>query len=164
MAPRQQWFETLRLQIRQEHGTGWSVREIGATNRNPIGRCQLTRIWEDRTRSSVVMPLEWKATNTTAILTAVGQLRTLMEERNLNLQDANKLNTELLAGAQQNAEEEFAGWPEVGARFLKTQEGRRSSTLRDLITRGEHTLQALRSKPAPRFWRQPDRPVWQVHL
>jgi len=151
MAPRQQkWFETLRLQIRQEHGTGWSVREIGATNRNPIGRCQLTRIWEDRTRSSVVMPLGWKATNTTAILTAVGQLRTLMEERNLNLQDANKLNTELLAGAQQNAEEEFAGWPEVGARFLKTQEGRRSSTLRDLTTRVERALQALQSKPTPR--------------
>ena len=55
MASRQHWFETLRLSIRQEHGKGWSVREIGATNRNPIGRCQLTRIWEDRTRSSVVL-------------------------------------------------------------------------------------------------------------
>jgi integrase len=150
MAPRQQWFETLRLSIRREHGKGWSVREIGATNRNPIGRCQLTRIWEDRTRSSVVLPLEWKATNATAILSVVGQLRTLMEERNLSLQDANKLNTELLAGPQQNAEEEFAGWPEVAARFLKTQEGRRSSTLRDLTTRVQRTLQALQSKPAPR--------------
>ena len=68
------------------------MREIGATNRNPIGRCQLTRIWEDRTRSSVVLPLEWKATNATAILAAVGQLRTLMEERNPSLQEANKLN------------------------------------------------------------------------
>lgn len=123
MASRQQWFETLRLSIRQEHGKGWSVREIGATNRNPIGRCQLTRIWEDRTRSSVVLQLEWKANNATKILSAVGQLRTLMEERNLSLQDANKLNTELLAGHQQNPEEEFAGWPEVAARFLKTQEG-----------------------------------------
>lgn len=34
------------------------MRETGATSRNSIGRCQLTRIWEDRTRSSVVMPLE----------------------------------------------------------------------------------------------------------
>jgi integrase len=150
MAPRQQWFETLRLSIRQEHGKGWSVREIGSTSRNPIGRCQLTRIWEDRTRSSVVLPLEWKHPNATAILSAVGQLRTLMDERNLSLQDANKLNTELLAGPQQNAEEEFAGWPEVGTRFLKTQEGRRSSTLRDLTTRVQRTLKALQSKPAPR--------------
>jgi hypothetical protein len=88
MAPRQKWFETLRLSIGQEHGTGWIVREIGATARNPIGRAQLTRIWENRTRSSVVMPLEWKATNATAILATVGQLRSLMEVRKVSLQDA----------------------------------------------------------------------------
>ena len=93
MAPRQQWFETLRLSIQQEHGKGWSIWEVGATKRNPIGRCRLTRIYEDRTRSSVVLPLEWKATSATAILSAVGQLRTLMDERNLSLQDANKRNT-----------------------------------------------------------------------
>ena len=39
MAPRQQWFETLRLSIQQEHGKGWSIWEVGATKRNPIGRC-----------------------------------------------------------------------------------------------------------------------------
>jgi hypothetical protein len=149
MASRQLWFETLRLSIRQEHGKGWSVREIGVTARNPIGRAQLTRIWEDRTRSSVTLPLEWKASNATAILTAVGQLRTLMEERNLSLQEALKLNTELFAGPQQGGDE-FAGWPEVAARFLKTQEGRRSSTLRDLRTRVERTLEALQSRPCPR--------------
>jgi len=68
MAARQQWFDTLRLRIRQEHGMGWSVREVGVKKRNPIGRCQLTRIWENRTRCSAVLPLEWKATNATAIL------------------------------------------------------------------------------------------------
>jgi integrase len=150
MAPRQQWFETLRLQLRQEHGKGWSVREIGATDRNPIGRCQLTRIWENRTRSSVVMPLEWKATNATAILATVGQLRTLMEERNLSLQDALKLNTELLGGTPQQGGDDFAGWAEVADRFLKAQQGCRSSTLRDLRTRVERTLAALRSRPCPR--------------
>jgi hypothetical protein len=31
------------------------VREIGATDRNPVGRAQLTRIWEDRTRSRWAM-------------------------------------------------------------------------------------------------------------
>jgi integrase len=150
MAPRQQWFDTLRLSISQEHGKGWSVREIGATSRNPIGRCQLTRIWENRTRSSVVMPLEWKATNATAILTTVGQIRTLMEERNLSLQEALKLNTEALGGGPQGGEDDFAGWPEVKARFLKTQESHRSSTLRDLTTRLDRVLVALQGKPAPR--------------
>jgi len=150
MAQRQKWFETLRLSIGQEHGTGWSVREIGATPRNPVGRAQLTRIWEDRTRSSVVLPLEWKATNATAILATVGQLRTLMEERNLSLKDALKLNTELLGGSPQQGGDEFAGWPEVAALFLKSREGRRSSTMRDLRTRVERTLEALRSRPCPR--------------
>ena len=46
--PRQQRFDTLRM----------SIREIGATRHTPIGRCQLAHIWENRTRSSVVMPLE----------------------------------------------------------------------------------------------------------
>jgi len=34
MAARQQWFDTLRLSIRQEHGKGWSVWEVGITKRN----------------------------------------------------------------------------------------------------------------------------------
>ncbi|MCP9803711.1 hypothetical protein KBY75_09025 [Cyanobium sp. T1G-Tous] len=122
MAQRQQWFEILRLSIQQEHGKGWSVREIGATERNPISRAQLTRIWENRTRSSVVLSLEWKATNATAILTAVSRLRTLMEERKLRLKDANKLHIELPANPQQGGDE-FAGWPEVASRFLKSKEG-----------------------------------------
>jgi len=150
MAARQQWFETLRVSIAQEHGKGWIVREKGATSRKPIGRCQLIRIWEDRTRSSVMLPLEWKATNATAILTTVGQIRTLMEERKLSLQDALKLNTEALAGGPQEGDEDFAGWEAVAARFLKAQEGRRSSTMRDLSNRVERTLEALRSRPCPR--------------
>lgn len=150
MATRQQWFETLRVSIAQEHGKGWIVRELGATSRKPIGRCQLIRIWEDRTRSSVMLPLEWKATNATAILTTVGQIRTLMEERNLPLQEALKLNTEALGGDLQGGDEDFAGWPEVKARFLKTQQSHRSSTLRDLTTRLDRVLIALQGKPAPR--------------
>ncbi len=149
MAPKQQWFDTLRLSIRQEHGKGWSVQGIGSSTRNPIQRCRLTRIWEDRTRSSVMLPLEWKATNQTAILATVGQLRTRMEEANLSLHDALKLNTELLGGPQ-GTNEDFAGWPEVKARFLKTKEGHRSSTLRDLTARLDRVMVVLKGKPAPR--------------
>jgi len=149
MAPKQQWFDTLRLSIRQEHGKGWSVQGIGSSTRNPIQRCRLTRIWEDRTRSSVMLPLEWKATNATAIQTTVGQLRALMEERKLSLQDALKLNTESHGGPQ-GTNADFAGWPEVKARFLKTKEGHRSSTLRDLTTRVDRVLVVLKGKPAPR--------------
>lgn len=37
MAPKQQWFYTLRLSIRQEHVKGWSVQGIGAGKSNSIG-------------------------------------------------------------------------------------------------------------------------------
>ena len=50
MAPRLQWFDTLHLSISQKHGKGWSVRE-----RNPVGRAQLTSIWEACTRSRWAM-------------------------------------------------------------------------------------------------------------
>jgi hypothetical protein len=50
MAPRLQWFDTLRLSISQKHGKGWSVLE-----RNPVGRAQLTSIWEACTRSRWAM-------------------------------------------------------------------------------------------------------------
>lgn len=149
MAPRQQWFETLRLQLHQEHGKGWSIREVGVTPRNPIGRAQLIRIWEDRTRSSVVLPLEWKATNSTAILTTVGQIRTLIEKRNLSLQVAMRLNTEAHSGAQ-GGEAGFSGWDAVAKRFLTSLQGRRSSTLSDIATRTERAVLALKGKPAPR--------------
>jgi integrase len=150
MTPRQQWFETLRVSIAQEHGKGWIVREVGVTKRNPIGRCQLIRIWEDRTRSSVVLPLEWKSTNTSKILAMVGQIGKLMEERNLSMQDALKLNTELLAGPQAS-EEEFSGWEKVQKRYIATlSKGRRTSTIRDAETRVKRTLEALQSRPCPR--------------
>ncbi len=56
------------------------------------------------------LPLEWKDTNATAIQTTVRQLCILMDERKLNLQDALKLNIELLEGAQ-GTNEDFAGRP-----------------------------------------------------
>jgi len=57
------WVEDLRLQIKRECGRGWSVRGVGATRLNPDGRCQLTRIAPDRSRSSVNIPVEWCASN-----------------------------------------------------------------------------------------------------
>ena len=112
MAPRQLWLETLPLQLRLQDGEDWSVGEVGATSRNPIGRRQLIRIHEDRTRWHVRLPPEWKPTNSTAIATTVGQLR------NLSTQDALKLNTELLSGGQRSGDE-LAGWPEVAPRDIE---------------------------------------------
>ena len=55
MAP-QKWEQTLRRQIRDNHGNGWNV--IAQS-----GKCKLTRRYEDGTKSAKVLSIEWKATN-----------------------------------------------------------------------------------------------------
>ena len=53
MAP-QKWEQTLRRQIRDNHGNGWNV--IAQS-----GKCKLTRRYEDGTKSAKVLAIEWKA-------------------------------------------------------------------------------------------------------
>ena len=55
------WVITLRDAIKREHGLGWSVREISS----PI---QLTRRFDDGTRSSVTLDLPWSPASTTSAL------------------------------------------------------------------------------------------------
>ena len=57
------WVDELRLQIKREFGRGWIIRSVGGNKLNPNGKCQLTRIAADRTRNSVVLPVEWNQTN-----------------------------------------------------------------------------------------------------
>jgi hypothetical protein len=55
------WVITLRDAIKREHGLGWSVREMS-------GRIQLTRRFDDGTRSSVTLDLPWSPASTTSAL------------------------------------------------------------------------------------------------
>ena len=57
------WVDELRLQIKREFGRGWIIRSVGGNKLNPNGKCQLTRIAADRTRNSVVLPVEWNQSN-----------------------------------------------------------------------------------------------------
>ena len=84
------WVEDLRLQIKREFGRGWSVRGVGATKLNPEGRCQLTRIAPDRSRSSVIIPVEWRALNAQLIYDWVKDICTFADPRYecSSLQDA----------------------------------------------------------------------------
>ncbi len=68
----------------------------------------------------------------------MGQLRNLKEELNLSMQDALKLNTELLSGGQ-GSEDEFAGWPEVAAAAME----QRLSQLNETITADSHLGKAF---------------------
>ena len=89
MAP-QKWEQTLRRQIRDNHGAGWNV--IQQSN-----KCKLTRRYEDGTKSAKVLPIEWKATNSVQILNAVTRVRQLVETRNVSVAEAVRLDTEALA-------------------------------------------------------------------
>lgn len=75
------WATELRSQLRREQGFGWSIRE-----RN--GHVQLTRRWEDDSRSSVMLAIPWDASCGRAVLNAVAEIRTRMESHNLSLSEA----------------------------------------------------------------------------
>jgi hypothetical protein len=101
IGPELDWAEELRLQIKREFGRGWSVRGVGATKLNPKGKCQLTRIAPDRSRSSVIIPVEWDAFNAEQIKAYVFQLIDLHNCTNSSLQ--NCLSTMDALGAFANA-------------------------------------------------------------
>ncbi len=94
MAP-QKWEQTLRRQIRDNHGAGWNVIQQS-------GKCKLTRRYEDGAKSAKVLPIEWKATNSVQILNAVTRVRELVETRNISIAEAVRLDTEALATLEEH--------------------------------------------------------------
>ena len=141
--PAQKWEKTLRQLIKDNHGFGWNV--IAQS-----GKCKLTRVFEDGAKSSKVLPIEWKATNNTEIANAVGRIRELMETRNVSLAEAVRLDTEALADADDGSGLADQGWVVVVEEYLKTKQGRRSTTLSELRRRLNRVLGALESRPKPR--------------
>jgi len=62
------WVSELRLRIKRECGRGWIIDAVGKTKLNPSGKCRLSKIAADRTRASVVLPLDWLPENADKIL------------------------------------------------------------------------------------------------
>jgi hypothetical protein len=61
------WVSHVRGAIKQQHGFGWSIREIAS-------KVQLTRRFEDGSRSAVVLDLPWNADCTGDLLTLLPQI------------------------------------------------------------------------------------------
>ena len=103
------WASDLRTQLKREHGFGWTVREIH-------GQVQLTRRWEDSSRSSVVLPIDWNAACARAVLNAVADIRDRMETHNLSLKEAQ----ELLQGGDAEPQRPEGGlnWRAIADAFL----------------------------------------------
>ena len=135
------WAAELRSQLKRENGYGWSVRE-----RN--GHVQLTRRWEDDSRSSVMLPIAWNASCGRAVLNAVAEIRIRMESHNLSLNEAQ----ELLRGSATDpgSPDSALDWQAVSEAFLATRSDRRSTTRRDLRNRVQRALRTLASQPRPK--------------
>ena len=87
------WVITLRDAIKREHGLGWSVREMG-------GRIQLTRRFDDGTRSSVTLDLPWSPASTTSALSQIKELHERMESAGLSIKEAQQLVSSPVARAE----------------------------------------------------------------
>jgi hypothetical protein len=90
VATEDQWVEDLRLKIKRAHGRGWIIRAMAKTKLNPDGRCQLTRIAENRKRTSVILPLSWIESESKAIFEIVDHICTMHKQKGLSLQHALK--------------------------------------------------------------------------
>lgn len=150
MATKQTWDQTLRTQLKQEQGRGWSVSEQAK-------RIKLTRRDADGRRSSVMLELPWGATPVRTVLAAVAVLRERMESRGLTLHAANELTARATDPAALD-------WAVVAKGFRASLKGRRGTTMSDLDTRIRRTLEALASKPAPRDGRELFEAYERMHL
>jgi integrase len=138
-APRRKtWDATLRDLIRTEHGFGWSIR-------GHRGKVQLTRRHDDGTRSSVSLDAPWNASAQSEVVKVLGEIRQRMEGQGLGLTEAYALIRHA-----PTAEGGRLDWEKVVELFMASREGRRPTTLRDLRTRMDRTLEVLRAKPSPK--------------
>ena len=106
---------------------------------------QLTRRHEDGSRSSVSLDAPWNASAQSEVVKVLREIRRRMEGQGLGLAEAYALI--------RHAPTEERGrldWEKVVELFMASREGRRPTTLRDLSTRMDRTLEVLRAKPSPK--------------
>ena len=68
VSPKEQWVDDLRMQIKRECGKGLIIDAVGKSKLNPNGKCRLSKIAPDRSRTSVTLPHDWLPENAKAIL------------------------------------------------------------------------------------------------
>ena len=138
------WETELRNQVRREHGAGWTLYPQSQGTK-------LTRRYEDNSKQSVMLPVEWSLKNATAIANEVGVLVARMKEHNLGLRDA--FNRSKQVKATVTAQGVVAGaidWQALADAFLETRSDRRATTLKDTkgrIDKAVALLTAAKGKP-----------------
>ena len=81
MPQQQPWVTTLRASLKQEHGFGWGIRE-------KQGKVQLTRRFEDHSRSSVTLDVCWDSRCLSEVMGLVSEIRQRMDDQGIGLREA----------------------------------------------------------------------------
>ena len=149
------WEANLRTLIKNtekdadflRRGSSWKVRGVR-------GKTQVTmRLQEglgaSNPRSSTMLEIEWKKGNTMQILNAIEDLKRLVNERNLSLNEAKNL---LFAPVNQ-VDSTGENWEALKAAYLESKSDRRSTTLKDINARLNNLLVTLEKNPKPRTGR-----------
>ena len=137
------WFEILRAAIKQQHGFGWSVRDKG-------GKVQLTRRFEDGTRSSITLDCPWNPEATSEVLGLLPEIRKRMDAQRLGLAEAYALLAAPTKGSTDRMD-----WAAAVARFerfktTETGEVKAATFKRMYGPVMGHVLEAMATKPVPR--------------
>lgn len=138
------WISDLRAVVKRDCGQGWKVQEQS-------GNLRIFCTLEDGSRPSATTDIEWKKSNSTAILnrtTALAQM--IREDDTLTLRAANdKIQ---LVGVTVTGNGLVAGainWKQIAADFLRTRADRRATTLRDTTNRVNNAVALFDQKPKP---------------
>lgn len=140
-----EWFIRIRQQLKAEHGFGWNIRDHRGT-------VQLTRRFEDGTRSSAYLPLPWRQDSGTPILMWVSAVRELMEQQNLTLKQAVELHEASVEDPASTSPAAATGkkaWQTAVDAFLATKSNCRPNTIKLTTQRLQKLMQTMETKPRP---------------
>lgn len=76
------WEKQLRQLIKGSQGAGWLLRAARGK------RTQIIRAWEDGTRSTCIVPIEWSPSNGTRLAALIDRVARLMADQGLQLTEA----------------------------------------------------------------------------
>lgn len=133
------WDVLLRSQIKLEHGKGWLIGEqsgrVKLTYRDPL----------DRSRTSVMLDLEWAPSSSSKVLNAITSLRERMESCGLSLRAAHEVSGQAVAQTDGSVD-----WQKAADRFLASLADRKPRTLADLRSRVQLVLECFQRRPVPK--------------
>ncbi|WP_050757153.1 hypothetical protein [Cyanobium sp. PCC 7001] len=114
------------------------------------GEVQLTRRWEDGSRSSVMLGILWNSACGLDVLNTVAAIRERVEAENLSLQEAHELVRSHQSHLDGPAMRGSINWEAIVEAYLASKADLRPTTLRDLRCRLNRLLSSLRKQPMPR--------------